>query len=544
MDGLPNELLLHVFSYLQPPITHHGHFSTPSALFSIELASLCRVSLKFNELATPLLYESIERAGSIDSLAFRRFPSTLLEHPDLGRHIKNIRLKLVEGTQVGERFGISQDYDEIVGEDREIDYEDDTIPHNLMDTYSWLYDLIEPRAVANVRIDPQDLLKRAIRGEDVLLTLCLFITPNLERLWYRRPATHCFEQSSLLLTAIATRIFFTPVGENHGFEKLKVLHIDLHADECDFPASSALPLLLLPRLVDLTLGGWGICGIPSEPWPDDEDSAYMDKPWTWPVRASSVKRLSLLYPFVSGTMVAKMLHACKAISRFELVHGEDRDIDKETWHKTVVTALLEHANTLTELSVGDVNDHYRSNSSGFLDVGKVSAGSQLTNLRSLRFPLYTLAGYNNTSTHTDDEMAASLVRALPESIEYLWVDLPSFLRNEEDVEPHFRGLYQACKEGRFPRLKDVYLNRDMNLDPTFPSVFDLLPKLTQLRNLFRTRTISFDIHMRLCHKEATKCVNSTWSYRGMLNFHQAFDATARLDGAALRVQTALVYGQP
>jgi hypothetical protein len=92
MDELPNELLLHTFSYLHAPI---AQFSTPSLLgLSSDLASVCRVSHHFNKLATPLLYESIERTGDINSLAFDRLPTTLLERPDLGRHIKNIRLKL------------------------------------------------------------------------------------------------------------------------------------------------------------------------------------------------------------------------------------------------------------------------------------------------------------------------------------------------------------------------------------------------------------------------------------------------------------------
>jgi hypothetical protein len=62
MSEMPNELLLQIFGYLHEPITHFS--SPPKPGRYQDLASLCRVSRKFQGLATPLLYESIERSGN------------------------------------------------------------------------------------------------------------------------------------------------------------------------------------------------------------------------------------------------------------------------------------------------------------------------------------------------------------------------------------------------------------------------------------------------------------------------------------------------
>jgi hypothetical protein len=196
---------------------------------------------------------------------------------------------------------------------------------------------------------------------------------------------------------IASRVLLAPVNEQCRFENLKILHIDLHKDRVEWPASNALAFLLLPSLTHLTLGGWGVTGpvAKSRLWeetPDNDDSACMGKPWIWPVRSSCVTRLSLLRPFVSGTMIAKMLHACRSISRFEVVQGE-RQIKGGIWYRTVETALLKHVDTLSELSLGgvfDSNGHRRSDTPSTFSVGP-----RLTHIKPLRSPLYTLSYSDN-----------------------------------------------------------------------------------------------------------------------------------------------------
>jgi hypothetical protein len=369
-----------------------------------------------------------------------------------------------------------------------------------MNSYSWLYDLIKiMAATAGIRIHPHELFKRALRGEDVLLALCLLDAPKLERLWYRYPVTKMpRDMPSLLPMIIASRVFLAPVNEQCRFKNLKILHIDLYKDRVEWPASNALAFLFLPSLIDLILGGWVVTGpvAKSRPWeetPDNDDSACMGKPWIWPVRSSCVTRLSLLRPFVSGTMIAKMLHACRSISRFE-----ERQIKGGTWYRTVETALLEHVDTLSELSLGDVfdsNGHRRSDTPGTF-----SAGPRLTHIKSLRTPLYTLIGYSDNmfaEVTIEDERASDLANALPQSIEHLRIQLPHSLGMEEGVECYFIMLYRACKDGRFPELRTIYLHRWLQYDSAFNFTVNFLKHITGLQRLFRKCSVSFDVHMLL-----------------------------------------------
>jgi hypothetical protein len=325
MDDLPNELILHVFSYLQAPITQ---LSTPSVLgFSSDLASLCRVSHHFNKLATPLLYESIKRTGDINSLAFDRLPTTPLERPDLGRHIKNIKLKLGDKKkEIGGSWG-NRARQEKYGLDAKLRVDD--IPDDLLKRYNWLYELI-CKLIESMDTDilfptAYDLLKYALRGQYILLVLCACLAPNLERLWYRQPinkmpigTSQSVFAAIAAIAAIASCAFHTPIGSKCRFKNLKVLHIDLKSgrDRVQSSASDALPLLFLPSHNDLTLGGWGKegPGTQASRWAsttDDDDSAFLGKPWTWPIRSSSITRLSFLHPIVSGRMMAKMLGLAK-----------------------------------------------------------------------------------------------------------------------------------------------------------------------------------------------------------------------------------------
>ena len=91
MEELPNELVVHAFSYLHFPITG---FSTPHRKGGArDLVVLCRVCRRFRALATPLVYESIERELDINHPAYYQLPRTLLSNPELRKHIKSVRLK-------------------------------------------------------------------------------------------------------------------------------------------------------------------------------------------------------------------------------------------------------------------------------------------------------------------------------------------------------------------------------------------------------------------------------------------------------------------
>jgi hypothetical protein len=586
MEALPNELLHNIFVLLHPPITQ---LSSPNGLArSRHLSSLCRVSHKFRQVATPLLYESIERAGDTKTLAYRHLPQVLLNNPNLRQHIKSIRLKLDNEVRVGERVmdqltdeddseediedideGLKDDEQEMSkdysihyqkfapyqgdaeediadinegikndkqdsdkvhspvrrfvsyqgdeeeneqtwedsdeegeipwmdSEEEEEDEEDsfvDNIPKRVQERYRWLRDIIEPLAKVSGLPYTTDLLRNAIRGDDIPITLCIFLAPNIERLWYRVPKIQLQGSTScLLLTAIALSAFGTPLGEIHRFEKLRILHIDLYRSEAYQTAvNHALPLLLLPSLVDLTLGGWGtdVRAPGRSTWiTDDDDSQFSGHPWTWPIRTSSITRLSLIRPNITSTMVAKMLLACRALTRFELVPRSmfRRDVDPR-WYEIIGTALLQHVNTLTELSIGDINDSRYRIASG---LGSLRIGSQMTSLTSLRSPLYTLLDIDISIARSEWKRNLMLSDALPHGLVHLWLELPRHL--DEDVEPYFTGLQKACAEGNFPNLKSVYLHWRGAFDSNSFATITFLGKVTKLRDFFLTCSTTLDV---------------------------------------------------
>jgi len=203
MDELPNELLLHIFSFIHAPITH---FSSPQGFNrSPDLAFLSCVCGRFNQLATPLLYESIERTGDINSLAYRALPDSLLSNPKLRRLVKNIRLKLDDDATVGQPLSVRDKASNAVriprlphlgnrsshGDDdqfEEVNHE--KMLDDAMGRHTWLLDMIETSA-AELKLPFQHhWIKNAIRGEDIPLALSILQAPNIERIWFRLPHTY------------------------------------------------------------------------------------------------------------------------------------------------------------------------------------------------------------------------------------------------------------------------------------------------------------------------------------------------------------------
>jgi hypothetical protein len=134
-------------------------------------------------------------------------------------------------------------------------------------------------------------------AEDTLFTLLVFSAPNLELLWVRMPP--CYYQpraTCALLQSISSAAFRTPWGKVHRLGNLKSLYIDL-VSMPEFTVKFALPLLLLPKLKDLTLGSWdSSVGGDNNGEADSEGLAIDGQPWVWPIRSSPITRLSLQEP--------------------------------------------------------------------------------------------------------------------------------------------------------------------------------------------------------------------------------------------------------
>ena len=241
---------------------------------------------------------------------------------------------------------------------------------------------------------------------------------------------------------LSTAIAYSAYGKSPDgvprFQRLTVLHVDVSRSGVQWQVSDALPFLLLPSLTDLTLGGWGVAA-PSSPssseeLPNNYDSTFAGESWIWPVRSSPITRLSLIRPFVSGTVISKMIHACKALSEFEIVHPNYVQLDRlpdPRQEELVYAALLEHVYTLMNLSIGYL--HYRSHRE--IRRRGLCVGPQMHGLKSLQIPLLVLTGVGDVKTIEDSSV---LTVALPGSIEHLWIDLSESL--SPDIEACFTCL--------------------------------------------------------------------------------------------------------
>jgi len=466
----------------------------------------------------------------MNSEAFRQLPRTLLENVELCGYIKNLRLKMEDGFEVGDFWAghslrPENELDDEENEERatqdagcvryqrryrkmldgngsDVDEDVNDVPDYTPEGYVWLGELISAMNSNQAHASDHDLLERAILGEDVLLTPCVLAACNLEQLWLRLPKSQLDEGSpSFLLNSI---VHSANAG---GFKRLKVLHLDAYQSGIEWPVRNALPLFLLPSLTDLTLGNCGETDH-GRPWavgPDTDDSAFMGDPWKWPVRSSSIARLSLLSPRFSGSIAAKMIVACRAITDFEVVSPYERRPRDYEFYDDVRTALIQHANTLVSLSLGDtLGVIWRTFNSS---PGTFRMSSFFGSLNFLRAKPYLLLGYDGLSQNTPStlltETSPMLADTLPNTLEHLWLDAPGrpWYMN---MLPYFRGLFSAVRSGQFSQLKSIHIHWHLSMSDRSPhprSIIDHVRSLTYLREeaLRVAGSIAFDFTVRLAY---------------------------------------------
>ena len=523
MDEFPNELLLQIFSLLHTPITCFSSPRVPAP--SRDLLALCRVCRVFRDVARSLIYESIERAGDMNSGAFRQLPRTLLENMELCGYIKNLRLKMEDGFEVGDFWAghslrLENELDDednkeratqdtgciryerrhqnmLDGNGSDVDKGVSDLPEYTPEGYEWLGELIPAMDSSQAHANDHDLLERAILGEDVLLTPCILAACNLERLWLRLPKSQLDEgSSSFLLNSIVHS------AHEGGFERLKVLHLDIHQSDLEWPVRDVLPFFLLPSLTDLTLGNCGeIAPGESQAFgPDNNDSTSMRDPWKWPVRNSSIARLSLLSPRFSGSIAAKMILACRAVTEFEVVVPcHDPPSDPE-FYEHIGIALAEHADTLVKLSLGDqlaASGRSRSNR-----LGMYSESTRLSSLTSLRVnPNVFLPYESGRLISLQPERDSALSNAIPNTIEHLWLDLPYRPWNM-DMRKYFQGLYEARRNGRLPQLRSIFVHWQQKFKYDWDVITHYIRDLMDMRE--DAAGISFEFYVRIACRTSGK----------------------------------------
>ena len=415
LSRLPEELLHQIFASIDPPMESYSSVSQYARTHN--LSRVCLVSKQFRRIATPMLYMSIERG--LQDADFARLLVTLTEEPGLNQYVKCIRQK----PQARTSYDAAQ---------ADLPAGNNGLAYRATPVLSAATKLGMPYV--------QGLVTRWLHQEDILLTLCAFQAPNLEYLIVNPAAPKPglpFE--SILLQGISRSALGCPFGTVHPFKHLRVLHLDFSAYTY-FPASNALPLLLLPSLEDLTLGAWG--KLPLGRDKEDAQHAPFGQDWTWPRRKSPIKKLSLLYPRVDPNTASKMILACKSLVRFETTNHNTPTGGRNGWYGLISSALLEHAGSLEELSIGERS----SEMSEVRYHGRLWCARSLINLRYLRVPYHVLVGRGSIKDF------CSLV---PTSLRHLIVTLPKNLRCRE-IAPSGESSYG---DRRFPHLYLIELHQ-------------------------------------------------------------------------------------
>lgn len=413
MDSLPPELLLYIFEFLYPlDVSFPNASSSTSYERSSDLARVCLVSRRINQIATPILYRSIEQAPGRTPLFFKDVLVALCGNPTLKQHVKAIKQR---------------------GSYRFISWTAHVSPPEWAMPLSDGMDLLHP----------DEIYSRLASGEDPFITLLALQSPNLEQLCVDFPK-HRFDGGGKLplLLEKMTAVLAAPLGSPPQFHSLRVLRLDLRFWD-HFPINSIYQILLLPQLKDLTLGRWGAVyerdrGA-SRPDPDHQDSHVLDQPWIWPVRSSPIERLSLLSSRAPAYIIANLVTACKALKRFEC-GSPARFTGAEFRYNQVSAAVAAHYGSLEELAIGTKEYHPPE------DYGEFKYCENLKFLKVLRIPYRVLMKHNH---------ASGLLQRLPPDLEFLILDFPRLDRLSFDFDGILLVLREAVSSGGFSQLKAV-----------------------------------------------------------------------------------------
>lgn len=454
---------------------------------SSTLFNVCLASRRLNRIATPVLYRSLDRTYPCPSSEKEGCPitqclETLRHRPELRSCIKTIRhtVEGVWGHQSCDHPGPA-----------------------LMQEFAMLLGLDQL-----VFAKPPGWVK-----EDRFVTLLALLAPNLEHLELRRARSMWGWEAgsvSLLLEQLSRSAL--GIGTIHKFDKLRFLHVEAGSAFC-IPNQHAFPLVLLPRLEYLTLGGWGHIENPDPDDLDDEDlgggsnvidpndSDMFGQPWKWPVRTSPISELSLRYPKTSSEAACNMILACKALTGFSC----DRfcqfpKVGNREVYTHITSALHEHRHTLRELTINETWSAISERSQG-----RISDLSDMTVLKHLRVPwgLICIPGQG------------SLCSLLPRSIESLAVEFTA---------PKAMGRYIEGLPASLEELVNSLEELHMIADTQFPDLGRIhvlwyesrwathsLPLMANLRSLFEHTSVSFDITIAF--------VESTYSFDSYCKYH-------------------------
>jgi hypothetical protein len=453
MLNLPHALLVHIIEWVG---AHQPSHQPPK-----DIAHVCLVNRKLNNIATPILYRHIGRALPYYGIEhgrsiFYRCLGTLQARPQYRTYVKTLQdVPCPETTS-------QQKSSSTAKSSLALNYRG-TVPESYIMT------------LANeLELDSEDLLARHARGEDLWLTLCTLLTPNVEKIKTLLRGRHALQNPvNLLLEHISRSAIGQPIGQVHTFSRLYVLHLET-VYPLRLPVTYSFPLLLLPTLERLTLGGWGGTYDGETYIYDPNNTTVFSQPWTWPLRSSPITSLSFRSPLAKSSIACNMIRACTSLLKFESTSIASISVkDCEDWYTPIAEALQDHRHTLREIKIEeDFNPILLPSVFGWLH-----SLQHMSCLTRLRIPWRILLGFDGSVT---------LHEALPQSIEEVTIELYDI--PDEDLEKAFTQLHEQCANRKFARLRRVHLLWRLEAMPLTFS-FDV----EKVRNVYATGRVQFDV---------------------------------------------------
>ncbi|KAH7095439.1 hypothetical protein FB567DRAFT_512619 [Paraphoma chrysanthemicola] len=421
MDTLPDELLLHILKC----------FHSSSEYSPADLAAACLLSRRLNRVGTPVLYSDIrsnKSRGQGRSVLYR-----LLETLQARPHLR-LLIKRLEHCPPRSNRPFGNDLDQAA-----------RLPDgDLCDASTKA--LIDALANELQLRDSQNTYLHYNTDEDILLTLCALLAPNVERIKVRlRRAEDGRTRAIALLQYICESSYNQQCSQSqrggaHSFERLRQLQIEPDIF-LTIPSTQVLPLLLLPSLKHLTVGGWGDFSERARPMIEAEESRVRWRPQVWPIQASSISELCLRYPQAPPEHVSTIIMACKALTKLECTKScIVLDVRRQPWYGKIDRALSAHSRSLRELLIWE---HFVQFSKG-----QLSCLPNMTALTRLQIPWHILTG----NTTGDSEPLSSI---LPPGLQKLTIEIKG--QPELDLGPNFAELHESIKAGSFAHLARIHL---------------------------------------------------------------------------------------
>lgn len=431
MESLPAELLLRVVEY----VNHDDPWKRPSK----HLARFCQASRTLHRIGTPVLYAHIKQPSHV----FGSLLGTLWRNPALRQHI----IKL---------------------QDMHLDEDGKEIPYKTTSGRPSDAKLLIEGLSEELGMDPKDLSTRYNKGEYIWSTMCALLAPRLK---HAEIVLHhqLLVEPSLLLEHVARHNLVEPDSSIQVFHGLLSLRVKPRSQLQHVDETYAFPLVLLPRLQALCLGGWNARRRLF--FPDAHVGLIAGQPLTWPTRISRISTLALRNIDLQVPVCAT-IRACKELVKFESIVCS---LDTGDWYTCLAGALQEHRNTLREIHIGEGNDDDALSEAARSE--RLHSLELMPCLSRLRIPWHILHGHG---------ASASLSETLPPNLEELIIELRC-IPNQE-IEAVFIDLYQHCFEERFAALQDIHLFWQLNKTP-FNIDFDV----TKVRDLFNSTHIQFNV---------------------------------------------------